>query len=149
MTLNVKRWFKRGGKIETKKKLPRKDYLMISQAMNKFSPGMTETAMMQKGDKYIISFDASGHNLLLEKELRRLRNKIGLNFDYYVGKDISSSDDIQATNLTRSKIQDRLFVEFSPVDDIEWSYLRGIFGLPSGVTTEVSEEQPVETISDR
>jgi hypothetical protein len=117
--------------------------------MEEYAPGMAETAILHSDSKYLISFDASKYSPKLEKELKRLRNKEGLSFDYYMGQDRKSLDDEPALDLARARRQRRLFLEFRPNDDTEWAYLRSIFGLPSRITTEVSDEQPEVTVGDR
>jgi len=32
---------------------------------------------------------------------------------------------------------------------VEWSHIRGMFGLPARLTAEVSDEQPEVTVEDR
>lgn len=148
MTLRIRRMLG-GGKIKegsfnAETKSPRK----ILEAMDRIAPGLSSTAILQPESNYTISFDATKHNLLLENELRKLR-KNGIEFDFYT--DINKKDkyEVEAVDITRPKYQERLFIEFSPFDDLEWSYIRGMFGLPSRVTEEVSDEETMETISDR
>lgn len=119
----------------------------ILETMNKFAPGMSSTAILQPESNYTISFDAAMHNTLLENELSRLR-KQKINFDFYTGINKKDKHEIEAINLTRPEKQKRFFIEFSPRDDLEWAYIRGMFGLPSIITDEVSEEETIETIGD-
>lgn len=148
MTLGVRRLFGRG-KTRRGSFSPKKDFLLVNKAMEEYASGMAETAILHSDSKYLISFDASKYNPKLEKELKRLRNKEGLSFDYYIGQDRKSQDDEPALDLARARRQRRLFLEFRPNNDTEWSYIRGMFGLPARLTTEVSEEQPESTVADR
>lgn len=148
MTLGVRRLFGRG-KTKRGSYSPKKGFLLVNKAMEEYAPGMSETAILHSDSKYLISFDASKYSPKLEKELKRLRNKEGLSFDYYIGQDRKSPDDKPALDLSRARRQMRLFLEFRPNDDTEWAHLRGIFGLPDRITTEVSDEQPEDTVADR
>lgn len=148
MTLGVRRFFGRG-KVKRGSYSPKKGFLQLSKSMESFAPGMSETAILHSDSKYLISFDASKYSPILEKELKRLRNKEGLSFDYYIGQDRRSPDDEPALDLVRSRRQRRLFFEFSPKEDTEWAHIRSIFGLPDRITTEVSDEQPEATVADR
>jgi hypothetical protein len=146
MTLK-KRLFR--GKIRRGSFSPKKDFLLVNKTMEEYAPGMAETAILHSDSKYLISFDASKYSPKLEQKLKQLRNKEGLAFDYYIGQDRKSQDDEPAFDLVRARKQRRLFLEFSPKDDIEWSYIRGMFGLPARLTAEVSNEQPEVTVADR
>lgn len=148
MTLGVRRLLGRG-KTKRGSYSPKKDFLLVNKAMEEYAPGMPESAILHSDSKYLISFDASKYSPRLEKELKRLRNKEGLSFDYYIGQDRKSSDDEPALDLSRSRRQRRLFFEFAPKEDAEWAHIRSIFGLPDRITTEVSEEQPESTVADR
>lgn len=148
MTLGVRRLFGKGA-VRRGSLSPKKDFLLVNKTMEEYAPGMAETAILHSDSKYLISFDASKYSPNLEKELKRLRNKEGLSFDYYIGQDRKSQDDEPAFDLVRARRQRRLFLEFRPNDNVEWSYIRGMFGLPARLTTEVSDEQPEITIADR
>jgi len=148
MTLGVRRLFGKG-KVKQGSLSPKKGFLQVNKSMESYAPGMAETAVLHSEDKYLISFDAGKYNPTLEKELKRLRNKEGLSFDYYTGLDKSSPDDKSAMGLSRPGSQLRLFLKFAPKDDSEWAHVRTIFGLPSKMTDEVSEEQPESTVADR
>lgn len=137
------------GKIRRGSFSSKKGFLLVNKAMEEYAPGMSETAILHSDSKYLISFDASKYSPILERKLKWLRNKEGLSFDYYMGQDRKSPDDEPAFDLVRSRRQMRLFLEFSPKDDIEWSYIRGMFGLPTRLTAEVSNEQPEVTVADR
>jgi len=148
MTLGVRRLFGRG-KVKRGSFSPKKDFLMINKTMEEFAPGMSETAILHSDSKYLISFDASKYSPMLERKLKQLRNKEGLLFDYYTGYDRRSADDESALDLIRSRKQMRLFFEFAPKNDVEWAYIRSMFGLPASLTSEVSNEQPEITVADR
>jgi hypothetical protein len=120
----------------------------ILELMDKFAPGLSSTAILQPESNYTISFEINKHNMLLENELRKLRKQNDVNFDFYTGINKKDKYEEEAINLRRPEKQERLFIEFSPRDDLEWAYIRGMFGLPSNITKEVSEEETIETIGD-
>jgi len=138
-----------GGKIKKGSYKPEKTSpRLIREAMDKIAPDMALTAQLQQEQNYTISFDATKHNLLLENQFRKLRKK-GVSFDYYTGTNQTDKYEEVAVDVSRPKFQERLFIEFKPKDDLDWAWIRGIFGLSSQVTTEVSTEETVETVSDR
>lgn len=150
MTLRIKRFLKRGGTIKPKRILPRDDFISINNAMIKYAPGMESTGIIQPGDKFVIHFDASNFNPALDKELKKLRNVVGLDFDYYLGESRPTPGDVKAINTTsKPGFTNRLFIEFQPRNDVEWSRIREIFGLPSNVTNDVSSLETIETVGDR
>jgi hypothetical protein len=148
LTLRLRRLLG-GGKIKRGTYKPEKTSpRLIREAMDKIAPDMALTAQLQQEQNYTISFDITKHNLLFENQLRTLRKK-GVDFDYYTGTNQFDGTEEVAVAYNRPKYQERLFIEFKPRDNLEWSWIRGMFGLPSEVTTEVSEEETIETVSDR
>jgi hypothetical protein len=138
-----------GGKIkEGASYQPEKKELRdVRKEMESLAPSLVETARLEGENKYTISFDAKKFNSNLDREFKILRGKVGLSFDYYIGNDIKAKEDkdISAFPLARHKTEKRLFMEFSPKENTDWAYIRGIFGLPSEITDEVSEEENFDT----
>ena len=147
MTLRLRRLIGKGKIKENTYKpenfAPRK----ILDAMNDLAPGISDTAVLQPEQDFTISFDFKRHNTLLENKLRKLRKK-GVDFEYYTGTNKPDKWETEAIDFKRPRTEERLFIQFAPKDDLEWAYIRGMFGLPSNVTDEVSDEETIQTIGE-
>lgn len=149
MTLNgIRKVFNRKseGTISKRAELP-PNIFQLKKSMIRLVPGILETAALNKASPYTISFATDRNVSYLTKELLRLRNN-GLEFDYWVDNDILSGEDQAGMNLTRSAIQKRLYITFSPASDEDWAYIRGLFGVNSKLTDEVSKEETFNTVGD-
>jgi len=148
MTLSIKKFFKRGGKIKRTHPTPRRNFSYLPVVMERYAPGITSTAEIQYGDKFVINFDADKANDKLLKELGRLR--VDLPFDFYIADDKPSRFDKEAIPTTdRYKYKKRLFIEFRPRNDVEWALIKDMFGFKSTVGDDVSSLEEILTVGDR
>lgn len=149
MTLHsIKKKKLRGGKIRKKSLYPQEDFMAIKKAMEQFSPGMTETAMLHSKGQFTISFDADNYNINLENKLKKLRKETGLDFDYRIDKSILSKEMKDKLDLARPVVQNRLVLTFEPKDDFSWVHIRTIFGVGTKLTDEVSSEEIIHLVGE-
>jgi len=136
-----------GGKMSKKSLYPQEDFVSIKKAMEQFSPGMAETAMLHRGMAYTISFDAEKYGASLENKLKKLGKK-GLDFEYRIDESLLSEESRDKLNLARPIIQNRLTMTFSPKSDLDWVNIRTIFGVGTNITDEVSSEEIINLVGE-
>lgn len=148
MTLSIKKFFKRGGEIKKTRPSPRKNFSYLPIVLERYAPGITSSAKIQYGDKFVINFDASKVDDKLLKELGRLRME--LPFDFYIADDKPSRFDKEAIpSVDKYKYTKRLFIEFHPRSDVEWAIIKDMFGFNAPVGDEVSSLEEIQTVGDR
>lgn len=148
MTLKSFRDRLRGGKIRKKSLYSQEDFMAIKKAMELSSPGMTQTAMLHGTGQYTISFDAGKYNINLENKFKKLRKETGLDFQYRIDRAIRSDETRDKLDLARPAVQDRLVLTFSPKSDLDWVYIRTIFGVGTKITDEVSSEETINLVGE-
>ena len=149
MTLRSIKNRKKRGKIGNRSLYPQVSFISIKKAMEELAPGMAESAILSDSNPYTISFEAGKSNKMLEKRLKYLRNKTGIDFDYTFEKmNWSDLKEDKLGGFTRPDETKRLVITFSPDSDIEWAHIRTIFGLSGKLTDEVSSEEPINTVGD-
>jgi hypothetical protein len=148
MTLRSIRGKKSGGKLSKREIYPQESFLAIKKSMEQISPGMAESAKLDKDSgQFNISFDASNFNKTLEKRLKDLRKR-GIDFDYMTVEEYNTHYETDKLGIDGRIVQKRLVLMFTPKDDLEWAHIRTIFGVGTRLTKEVSEQETINLVGE-